>query len=277
MNFNVVIGNPPYNNDLYLEFVRLAEGLAGIHCYVIPAKWQVKSNSEFMRLHIEPHILHLIYYANSVDVFTIREPSGICIYIYNKYSRDELPLIENRDNTIHEMNNKVIRAIDSCFNNLGYKMHKHISNSCGFRQLEITKQDCYGRYEIWLNNKIAVGNNWECSLYDKSGKFYCLSLVRMLDTWSDNLDKPDDSTLVFASDNILEAQSFKSYLDSKFVRYLISCSIGGLSGVSTSDAWWRYVPTHELFDHIFTDKELYDMYGLTSREINIIESLIKER
>lgn len=120
------------------------------------------------------------------------------------------------------------------------------------------------------------GSNWEHSLYAKDGKFYCLSLVRIIDTLG-SINKPDDSSLVFASSNLLEAQSFKSYLDSKFVRYLVSCSIGGLSGVSAGDIWWRYVPTPELFDHIFTDKELYEKYDLTSQEISVIESLIKER
>ena len=31
------------------------------------------------------------------------------------------------------------------------------------------------------------------------------------------------------------------------------------------------------FDHIFTDQELYEEYNLTDEEINIIESVIKER
>lgn len=32
-----------------------------------------------------------------------------------------------------------------------------------------------------------------------------------------------------------------------------------------------------VFDHIFTDAELYKKYELTDKEINIIESVIKER
>ena len=86
MNFNVVVGNPPYNGDIYLEFIRLAESLAGMHSYVIPAKWQVKAKSEFMRLHIQPHISHLVYYPSCGDVFEIHDPGGICYYKYNKQS-----------------------------------------------------------------------------------------------------------------------------------------------------------------------------------------------
>ena len=40
---------------------------------------------------------------------------------------------------------------------------------------------------------------------------------------------------------------------------------------------FRFVPDPGDFDHIFTDAELYQKYGLTQNEINIIESVIKER
>ena len=40
---------------------------------------------------------------------------------------------------------------------------------------------------------------------------------------------------------------------------------------------WRFVPDPGSFDHIFTDGELYEKFGLTQDEINIIESVIKKR
>lgn len=43
MNFDVVIGNPPYNNDLYLGFVTLGNQLSHEYtCMITPAKWQAK-------------------------------------------------------------------------------------------------------------------------------------------------------------------------------------------------------------------------------------------
>lgn len=40
---------------------------------------------------------------------------------------------------------------------------------------------------------------------------------------------------------------------------------------------WQFIPDPGEFDHIFTDDELYQRYNLTQDEINIIESIIKER
>lgn len=43
MKFDVVIGNPPYNNDLYLDFVQLGHQLSSNYvCMITPAKWQAK-------------------------------------------------------------------------------------------------------------------------------------------------------------------------------------------------------------------------------------------
>lgn len=68
---------------------------------------------------------------------------------------------------------------------------------------------------------------------------------------------------------------FRSYINSKFVRFLVLMSIHGV-GIYDRETW-RFVPAPEAFDHIFTDVELYKKYNLTDEEINIIESIIKER
>ena len=47
--------------------------------------------------------------------------------------------------------------------------------------------------------------------------------------------------------------------------------------IQCSNNAWRFVLAPEKFDHIFTDEELYTKYKLTPAEINIIESVIKER
>ena len=62
--------------------------------------------------------------------------------------------------------------------------------------------------------------------------------------------------------------------NSKLVAFLIYL---GICGATLNAEFWRFVPDPEAFDHIFTDQELYEKYNLTQEEINIIESVIKER
>ena len=83
------------------------------------------------------------------------------------------------------------------------------------------------------------------------------------------------SKCIFTSDNAEEVKSFLSYIQSKLVSFLVFIGISGLTIMN--DETWRFVPKQEAFDHIFTDEELYKKYKLTDEEINIIESVIKER
>lgn len=69
-----------------------------------------------------------------------------------------------------------------------------------------------------------------------------------------------------------EAQNCITYLKTKFVRFLISrvVTVGSLSRKSL-----KLVPIQEM-DQPWTDEELYKKYDLTSEEIEVIESKIRE-
>ena len=58
MKFDVVIGNPPYNSDLYLDFMQLGYQLSSNYvCMITPAKWQAKGGT---RMKHSGEILYLI-------------------------------------------------------------------------------------------------------------------------------------------------------------------------------------------------------------------------
>jgi hypothetical protein len=71
-----------------------------------------------------------------------------------------------------------------------------------------------------------------------------------------------------------ECESFRSYMYTKLVRFLywFACC-----GTSLARVFFRYIPCPDAFDHIFTDEELYKKYDLTQEQIDLIESLIKDR
>lgn len=79
----------------------------------------------------------------------------------------------------------------------------------------------------------------------------------------------------FSSTNENECKSFISYCNTRLIRFMVLIGVCGDS--ITNSETWRFVPAPDAFDHIFTDKELYEKYNLTEEEINIIESVIKER
>lgn len=64
MKFDVVIGNPPYNNDIYLDFVTLGHQLSAQYTIMItPAKWQAKGGkkNEDFRKNIVPYMSHICF------------------------------------------------------------------------------------------------------------------------------------------------------------------------------------------------------------------------
>ena len=84
MKFDVVIGNPPYNNDIYLDFVTLGHRLSSQYTVMItPAKWQAKGGkkNEDFRKNIVPYMSKIMYYPCCYDVFNIAEPDGISYYL----------------------------------------------------------------------------------------------------------------------------------------------------------------------------------------------------
>lgn len=71
-----------------------------------------------------------------------------------------------------------------------------------------------------------------------------------------------------------ECKSFISYTKTKLFTFLFSV---GVCGTTLTKEFFRFIPDPKVFDHIFTDDELYKKYDLTPEEINIIESVIKSR
>jgi hypothetical protein len=75
MQIDVVIGNPPYNNDIYIPFVETGHNLASqCSVFITPAKWQAKGGkkNEQFRQNIVHHMSNIVYYHDSRDIFNIK-------------------------------------------------------------------------------------------------------------------------------------------------------------------------------------------------------------
>lgn len=96
MKFDVVIGNPPYNNDIYLDFVEIGHRLSSKYCCMItPAKWQAKTDgkpkgsktvdkNEKFRQDIVPYMSKIVFYKDTHDIFDIDDNAGMSYYLIGK-------------------------------------------------------------------------------------------------------------------------------------------------------------------------------------------------
>jgi len=77
--------------------------------------------------------------------------------------------------------------------------------------------------------------------------------------------------LLGAFDKKDDAERFRNFIATKFVRYLISLT---LSSMHITRESFRFVPTQD-FSEDWTDARLYKKYGLAKEEIEFIESMIR--
>lgn len=284
MQFDVVVGNPPYNKDIYLDFVTFGHDLARKYdCWITPAKWQAKGGqkNEDFRKNIVPYMSKIVCYPNCSDVFLIGEQSGIAYYISDKkvYNTKE---IENRSIAQTLYNNKLHREIGLTLNNAIYRIYEHIQKVQEYRAFKWVDTGTNYKYSLAINNKVnnerGVAGQYQAygTISYATGKSNVICAPFIVEDIIESTDLTNADKVILSSDNRYVCASMQSWLNTKFVRFFIYGRLCGISPV-ISDITFAMVPAPEAFDHIFTDQELYEKYQLTDEEINIIESVIKER
>ena len=120
------------------------------------------------------------------------------------------------------------------------------------------------KYKVVVSRTVAEHANEP----SKSGTFKVLAKTLILPPET----ACTHSYLVVASfDNMSEAESCLSFLQTKFVRFLI---LQTLTGIDLSSSKFEFVPCVK-FDKEFLDVDLYKKYNLTEDSINHIEGMVR--
>lgn len=294
VNFNVVIGNPPYNNDIYLDFVTQGHSLAKQYdVWITPAKWQAKGGkkNEDFRENIVPYMSRIVYYPDCSDIFNIAEQGGICYFNVEK-NINSIKEISNKCNLCKGFNSSYNRPLDYSLNNIGNEIIKKVIHK---NQYNLIRRDY--KYKVITSNIISFGGGKRSGtlLFSSAGNLQCLGLSRIID---ENGEVDNSYNIVFTSNSYDECSYFVSWEYTKFIRFLILMRVTGQGGLTNKETW-RFVPDPGSFDKIYEDNplpgyepdengeyidsngnkhcSLYKKYNLTQDEIDIIESVIKAR
>ena len=120
MEFDLVIGNPPYNKGADIDFVFLGCELSSKYvCMITPAKWQTAeanqrivskmSYGEF-RQQLVPHMRYVCFYPNCSDVFLIKINDGISYFLMDKKIHEKC-VVENKCKHQIKLNSITERSI----------------------------------------------------------------------------------------------------------------------------------------------------------------------
>ena len=286
MELNIVIGNPNYNKDEYLKFLKLGHNIAEDNtCMIVPAKQYFNINrveSEKLWLDLKQYISEVIYYQCEGEVFNICLPSGVAYYLLQKDTINRLR-IENKSNKFNAFNNECVEFIKlNIFNIKALRIIEKV--------IKIREQNTNKNFESLKVENIDISNTYKCSTRKQAyimggssnksrGMFYYDNTYlkgRIINTLVCDTEISNAHTCIFSSDNKEEVESLISYINTKLIRFILANSISSYSNILINEAF-RYIPkleTEEL-NHLYTDEELYKIYRLTDEDIKSIEEIIK--
>lgn len=291
MNFDVVVGNPPYNRGMDLDFVRGGWNLSNRWVSMItPAKWKTADANQniasetvtygqFRKTYM-PHMTDIIFWINSLDAFgTIYQIDGISAYLMDKNNIPEKTSITNKCASNKYLRTQSYRNIvntGSLINQFD-EIYECVSKNKKYKQFcisSIINSSPLGeRYQLWCNTQMP-GNQ----ATNSKGKAYGLGKLQLIDR---NIQEPSrltDIKCIYTSNKYQQCLSVKSFLDCKFTRFWLFCNISKLNNTLV-DWYFRFVPAPPSgkFDHIYTDQELYDAFNLPQKYRDVIEAVVAER
>ena len=286
MKFSAVIGNPPYNNDVYLPFVIGTESQARIcSCFITPAKWHAKlsDDNERFRKTIANRMSHIIYFPEETDVFDIRSTGGITIYLIGKndVTYKQLDIKSDRAPQFNYSSSRELNFNEwpyPTLNTLGQRIvDKVVGDKTQFRSMQfnnLLSNDNRKRYTALFSTKVIYsGSSVTKHFYSANGKTNVISSPRVYELGDNNLIETDSLKYIFTSDSKEEIENFNSWINSKFIRFLVLMGNVLLTGIM-NDEVWRFVPYTSDFSTRYSDKYFYDKYGLDNFEIKLIEDTI---
>lgn len=275
---------------------------------IIPSRWfnGGKGLESFRRDMLnDNHMSAIVDFADSKDCFPsgVDIPGGICYFLWDSHhegtctvtnvAKDGSRVTEERILNEFETFIRQNRAVGVVKKAQAYneKMMSEIVSSRKPFGLE-SKQQFDSTGDIILRNSSGLGkvkksrllsgfdlvDKWKvivskvsyehAGVPDKEGKMRVLSVVQKLEPHS----ACTESYLVAgAFDNENEADNLITYLNTKFVRFLI---MQMLASMNMSKSSYSFVPMQD-WTKSWTDEELYSKYNLDEDEISFIEDIIR--
>lgn len=303
MKFDIIVGNPPYNNinnsqinnyttDLYPDFINLAIKIGYTYIlYIVPTRFFIKKQLFNLRQKIINQYGLKILNTKNNKVFNkdIYIDGGIC-YILLEKDYKGFPIIngkinkylKNIDIIIPELNeisfniiNKVknIKSISyniKTTNFFGIKTNdKHLKNTYSCDDIKCYTSLRNGRIK-YINKNLIKNKN-----YINKYKV-CIPAIRGNYRFVKNLafivhknEVVNSSFIFFDFDKLEHAKNFKLYLNTKFVNYLIQFR---KQSKHFSKDVFEWIP--ELNWTVeWNDEKLYKYFNLNKSEIEVIERI----
>lgn len=285
MRFDVVLGNPPYNDNMYLDFIEKGFELLkedGNLVMITPAKfvYRLSEPDKAFRSEMLEHFKEMVFFPDAGDVFDIRLQGGISYFLVDKNKHNDVlvesictsqPLLgSNGLKYLRRISDNLVihnNAVYSICSKLGVFEKDFVPCKCAYNPVE-------GNWNLFIASVNAVSGSGKrlSSLFSSSGSMTVLGPITV--TNDGNFGSPDIRCF-YSAKTKEEADSYASYLNTRLVRFMLLVRM--CSYHNDNPSTWKFVPDQGVYDHAYTDKELYDKYNLSDDEIKLIEACVVER
>ncbi len=315
MKFDVIVGNPPYqlsdagdstgSSPIYQLFVNTAKKLNPRYLsFIIPSRWFAggKGLDEFRDSMLnDKRISRLVDYPIASDVFPgVKVIGGVCYFLWERDYQGDCLVTTNMNNNEDSMKrklnqfdtfvrfNKAISILDKVLEKKYPSLSEQVSRQKPFGLRTFIKPTGKGNIKLYANKTVGkierkdIENGfeliplWKVFLsmgYGEGGE--TRDYPRMI------MGKPiiappmsactETYIVVGAYDNQDEADNLNRYIRTRFVRFLVGLRKN--TQHITKDRF-AFVPKMNMKKK-WTDKMLYSHFGLSDKDIEFIESMIR--
>ena len=282
--FDIIIGNPPYNQNIDLKFLKKAYDNSNIVLYVHPSVWVIDNkmkNKTFLdcRSYVKDRIKSLtLFNGNGVFGISLFYPCMIT-YITNQKTKT-INVINRLSGNSYNTNNiddidlydcdDVYLSIKSKIKewlkiniNLWSMCKRDFNGTHTFNTLPYEVGFSPIRGDVKFRDKLDIGMDAEIF----ADSFYTFLQKKDIDK---HIGERTNYTLKFGFTTIKEAENFVEYLKSKFARFCLSIY---KNNQNFHGGELEIVPYLD-FTQEWTDEKLYKEFNLTKEEINFINTHI---
>lgn len=274
MRLDVIIGNPPYNNGMHIDFINRGHDFSTSFCsMIVPANWLYFNNNRKcmaetttyrqLRDKINPYIRQIVFYPVVIDVFEIDLNGGV-LYFLDDHKQHQDCLLINKNSRYRSFNN--IGHVKLTGTYTLFNIVNDLLDSMGHYK-KIDRPGLDHRYIVASQSQfVTIGNYYE---------MYLFVPMHLIDQTAESLGQWMVPLAQF--DTIDEARSFFSYIDRSLIKFMVYCVNVLYSRFANDPYIWDLVPDPGAYDHIFTDDELYNKYKIPPQLQEDLNRMFKHR
>ena len=264
-NFDIVIGNPPFNQMIDMDFVKKSYEISDSILFVHPSTWLLDEKGKQKKFKdtknlIEDH-LESIELLNGNKLFGISLFVPCVITYVNKNKlKDDIKCIDN------------INEINITYDNI-FQINKYSNNSI-YHKL---KEKILKSKENLLNNKNIINGNFYVNTAQIRGNVSKNDDSKMsqndfytLITKETKVSDRKEKHMFFTFNTKIEGENFIKYLKSDFCRFCLSI----YKNNSQLDRGELAIIPWLDFSQEWTDEKLYKHFDISEEEIQFIEKHI---